>query len=102
MGKITSQELHICAAVLLDAHKRGAGGRWDGGGKALLNGAHFLSEVASGHADTITVPRELLRQVLAAADEDAESIENEFGIDYNHRFNLIKELRRAAGMEEER
>ena len=62
MTKITSQQLHICASVLFDAQWRGVGGRFEGGEQALLQGAHFLAELASKPDDTVTGPRELLRE----------------------------------------
>ena len=106
MSEITSQQLHICASVLLDAQGRGAGGMFEGGEQALLQGAHFLSELAS-KPDTVIVPRELLRQTLAQADQDNDDCEAR--LEPDHYFqrkaceairSRIAELRRAAGMED--
>jgi len=105
MTKITSQQLHICASVLLDAQGRGAGGRFAGGDQALLQGANFLSGLASATDDTVTVPRELLRQVLDNATENADLVSQLLTHDYAQQaieadLARIAELRRAAGMEE--
>jgi len=56
--------------------------------------------------DTVTVPHELLRQVLDQADEDSEYCQSLVGTPANaHRYEAdrarIAELRRAAGMEED-
>lgn len=57
--------------------------------------------------DTVTVPRELLREVLDEAAADAQKVEEEFGVyakaqaTYDEHRARIAELRKAAGLDDD-
>lgn len=106
---IATSDLHNCAAVLQvqaeTAEKRGHHAR----AETLMRGFELLFDLAGREYDTVTVPRELLRQVLKLAKEDSNFLTiNGFWDDVSlsepmraRHVSRIEELRRVAGMEEE-